>query len=379
MNQQINQIIEQIKINLTDYQSQLNQIDLENANEKKSLLEAIQAEQAEIESLIDKYRQVKQKNEIEAVRSFFKHLSDFKRNLSSKIQSETNEVMIRTQPQPVNQSNSANSAAIPASEPKDNLPSKSATESEQLDPETKARQEATLAQLIDLFERTSSQELAKLYPADVLRIVPSFDVNDLAIRNQVLKKYQQSDRQIYDSLVKLYQKPYIDKQVAIPSEQEMSSKDKKHHDFLLTNYPKAIPLFWFLVNQAPDSIRYVVMEFAIHHIILTNNLDNQEQALSINLKYLLELNNEASLANFLRDLFISFHPKRFDAKNSGQSKYYDYINNIIIKQSTLDNSEVLQLWTYMNQSQYEQVVADNFLAQFEQKRNNLHNERFTSS
>lgn len=112
------------------------------------------------------------------------------------------------------------------------------------------------------------------------------------------------------------------------------------------------------------SFRYVVMEFAIHHIILTNSLDNQEQSLSLNLKYLLELNNGASLPNFLRDLFISFHPKRFDTKNNGQSKYYDYINNIIVKQSTLDNSEVLQLWTYINQSQYDRVVADDFLAQF---------------
>ena len=127
MTQPIKQIIEQIKINLTDYQSQLYQIDLENANEKESLINAIQAEQAEIESLIDQYRQAKQKNEIEAVRSFFKHLSDFKQNLSSKIQSETNEVAIDSLPQYTNHHNSANSAAIP-----DNLPEKLQTESNEL-------------------------------------------------------------------------------------------------------------------------------------------------------------------------------------------------------------------------------------------------------
>ncbi len=370
MTQPIKQIIEQIKINLTEYQSQLYQIDLENANEKKSLIDAIQAEQAEIESLIDQYRQAKQKNEIEAVRSFFKHLSDFKQNLSSKIQSETNGVAVDSVFQYTNHDNSANSAAIPVSKSPANLPEKLETEPNELDKEKEIEQQAAIVELINLFDRASDQELVKLYPADILRFVPSFDVNNIGIRNQVLKKYQQSDRQTYDSLVKLYQKPYIGDRVAIPSEQEMSSKDKKHHDFVSSNYPNALPLFWFLVNQAPKSIRYVVMEFAIHHIILTNNLDNQEQSLSINLKYLLELNNGASLSNFLRDLFISFHPKRFDAKNNGQSKYYDYINNIIVKQSTLDNSEVLQLWTYMNQSQYDRVVADDFLAQFEKEVDN---------
>ena len=359
MKQQINQVIEQIKANLTDYQSQLQQIDLESEQEKKSLFDAILIEQAEIKSLLDKYRQIKQKNEIEVVRSSYKHLADFKQDLLSKIQLETKQAAPKSQPQQINNSNS--DTTIPVSESEDELPKKSETDlHDSSDPE-EAR-EAILAEAIALLDRSSPEELVKLYPRDISRMLPNFDVNDTLLRDKLLEHYQQSNRKTYISLIKLYQKPNLDDLVAIPPEEKMSAQEKKHHNFILANYPNALPHFWFLVDSSPKSIRYVATEFAAHHIIITNstNISNTDRTLSMNLEYLLSLNNESNLSDFLRDLFLNFHPKRFDPKNNTQSIYFSYINDIIIKQSTLEHGEILQLWTHMKETEYKIVASDSF-------------------
>ena len=359
MKQQIDQLIEQIKANLTDYQSQLQQIDTESEQEKKSLIDAIQVEQAEIKSLLDKYRQIKQKNEIEVVRSSFKHLADFKKDLLSRIQSETEQAALESQQQHINASNS--DTPISVSKSADELPKKSETDFHNSSVHEEAG-ETVLADAIAFFDRTSPEELVKLYPRDISRLVPNFDINDTSLRDKVLEHYQQGNRKTFISLAKLYQKPDLSDPVAIPPAEKMSEQEKEHHNFLLANYPNAVPHFWFLVNSSPKSTKYVATEFAAHHIVITNNINvsNTDRTLSMNLEYLLNLNNESSVSSFLIDLFLSFHPKRFDNKNNTQSIYFNYINDIIIKQSTLEHGEILQLWTYMKESGYEVVVSERF-------------------
>ena len=357
MKQQIDQLIEQIEGNLTNYQAQLQQIDIETDNEKKSLINEIQVEQAEIKSLLDKYRQIKRQNEIEVVRSYSTHLTDFKKDLLSRIQLETERASAEFQQQHSSASNS-NTTALPKSAGE--LPKKS--ESELHDSSVREAKAAILAKAIALFDRISPEELVKLYAKDISRLVPNFDANDTLVRDNLLEHYQENNRKTFISLAKLYQKPDLSDPVVIPAAEKMSEQEREHHNFLLADYPNAIPHFWFLVNSSPKSIKYVATEFAVHHIVNTNNLSvsNTERTLSMNLKYLLNLNNESSVSNFIIDLFLSFHPKRFEPKNNTQSIYFNYINDIIIKQSTLEHGEILQLWTYMKESGYEVVVSEHF-------------------
>ena len=189
-----------------------------------------------------------------------------------------------------------------------------------------------------------------------------FNVHNAVVRDRLLEHYQQNDTNIYHALVKLYQKPDIKYQVSVPNIQELGDEDRKYHEFLLINYPNALPFFWFLVNREPASIKYAVMEFAMDHIIQTNTIDteNVRHELALSLNELIGMNNGASLTDFLRDLFVCFHPQRASKKNNTTNKYFDYINNLIKLESTLEHSRILQIWNYMNQSGYDSVTSAEF-------------------
>ena len=346
--------LEQIQLSLSDYQSELSAIDAEIDREKERILSAIQAEEAEIKSLLDRYRDIKRQKEIELVKTSYNNLSNFKKNLLQKIESEG---------KVANDKRSIAEAAQKFSDPiiSDEKGGALKKTDEQPD-EAEEVEWKDISELIDFIELTPVAELAKLYPADVSERVP-FDVTDTAVKSQLLNHYQKHDPSIYNCLLKLYQKPNLGSSVEIPNVEKLSLKDRQYHDFLQANYPSSLPFFWFLINREPDSIRYVVMEFAVDHIIQTNTLENDpdRRELSLKLPQLLEMNNRATLPNFLRDLFISFHPQRVNPKSNARNKYFDYITNIIKTQATLEHSNVLQLWNYMKKSGYFSVSSADFM------------------
>ena len=80
--------IEQNKSNLTNYYSQLSEIEAKATKEKELLTNAIKAEQAEIKSLLEEYQRIKQQQEIDVIKASLDKLSDFKQQLLTKIKSE---------------------------------------------------------------------------------------------------------------------------------------------------------------------------------------------------------------------------------------------------------------------------------------------------
>jgi hypothetical protein len=369
MTESINQLIEQVKQNLTNYQSQLNQIEIESNKETERILAAIRAEETEIRSLLDEYRHLKQKNEVEAFKSSFNYLADFKQSLLSKIKSGVTTVNIEQIPtisiqKPDNISDSAITAKAGEETPKkSNAGSMSNTESIEYNSHEGVENETIIIELIEFIDQITAQDLVKLYPANVSRIVPGFNVNDTVVKDKLLQHYYQRNKNSYNALVKLYQKPELKTSVTIPDIQSLAAKDRKYHEFLSKYYPNSLPFFWYLVNREPDSIRYVVMEFAVDHIIQTNTLDNSSNSpneLSISLKELLSMTNGVSLTDYLRDIFVCFHPQRVSSQNNSKNRYFDYIDSVIRKESTLEHSNVLQLWNYMNKSGYHAVASDDF-------------------
>jgi hypothetical protein len=369
MTESINQLIEQVKQNLTNYQSQLNQIEIESNKETERILAAIRAEETEIRSLLDEYRHLKQKNEVEAFKSSFNYLADFKQSLLSKIKSGVTTVNIEQIPtisiqKPDNISDSAITAKAGEETPKkSNTGSMSNTESIEYNSHEGVENETIIIELIEFIDQITAQDLVKLYPANVSRIVPGFNVNDTVVKDKLLQHYYQRNKNSYNALVKLYQKPELKTSVTIPDIQSLAAKDRKYHEFLSKYYPNSLPFFWYLVNREPDSIRYVVMEFAVDHIIQTNTLDNSSNSpneLSISLKELLSMTNGVSLTDYLRDIFVCFHPQRVSSQNNSKNRYFDYIDSVIRKESTLEHSNVLQLWNYMNKSGYHAVASDDF-------------------
>ncbi|WP_019506101.1 hypothetical protein [Pleurocapsa sp. PCC 7319] len=354
--------MEQNKPNLTNYYSQLSEIEAKANKEKELLANAIEAEQAEIKSLLEEYQRIKQQKEIDVIKASLDKLSDFKQQLLSKIKSEieTSDAQYFQDefgPEIPDLDDSTDStSALAAGD----------TDAKKLEAEQNNQEEVgngeTLAQLIEFIDRTTHQELVKLYPANVTTVVPNFNVHNAVVREQLLEHYQQQNANTYNALIKLYQKPDIKYQVNIPNIQDLEDEDRKYHEFLLINYPNALPFFWFLVNREPDSIKYAVMEFAMDHIIQTNTIDteNVRHELALSLNELISMNNGESLTDFLRDLFVCFHPQRASKKNNSTNKYFDYINNLIKLESTLEHSRILQIWNYMNQSGYDAVSSTDF-------------------
>ena len=354
--------IEQNKPNLTNYYSQLSEIEAKASKEKELLTNAIKAEQAEIKSLLEEYQRIKQQQEIDVIKASLDKLSDFKQQLLTKIKSEI-------ESSDAQQFQDELEHEIPDL---DNITeSTSSSTAEEYDAKKltieqnnyeEVDNEDTLRQLVEFIDRTTHQELVKLYPANVGTVVPSFNVHNAVVRDRLLEHYQQNDTNIYHALVKLYQKPDIKYQVSVPNIQELGDEDRKYHEFLLINYPNALPFFWFLVNREPASIKYAVMEFAMDHIIQTNTIDteNVRHELALSLNELIGMNNGANLTDFLRDLFVCFHPQRASKKNNTTNKYFDYINNLIKLESTLEHSRILQIWNYMNQSGYDSVTSAEF-------------------
>jgi hypothetical protein len=367
MTESINQLIEQVKHNLTNYQSQLNEIEIESNKETERILAAIRAEEAEIRSLLDEYRHLKQKNEIEAFQSSFNYLADFKHSLLSRIKSGVTTVKIEQIPTiqiptiSIQKADNISDSAI-ATKAGEETPKKSNTESIEYDIQEGVENETIITELIEFIDQITAQDLVKLYPANVSRIVPGFNVNDTVVKDKLLQHYYQRNKNSYNALVKLYQKPELKTSITIPDIQSLAAKDRKYHEFLSKYYPNALPFFWYLVNREPDSIRYVVMEFAVDHIIQTNTLDNNNSPneLSISLKELLTMTNGVSLTDYLRDIFVCFHPQRVSSQNNSKNRYFDYIDSIIRKEATLEHSNVLQLWNYMNKSGYHAVASDDF-------------------
>lgn len=386
MSESMEQALERIRLNLTGYQSELNAIDVETTQEKERILSAIKAEEAEIKSLLDEYRNIKRQKEVEVVRSSYNYLSDFKQNLLLKIQSEAGSANNQQGPVTVLQANNFSSTSVEGGGAKkthlqpDNSEQKvvevgykdeeqdTNKNKKNLDRQVKdnknpdGHDKDSVVQLIEFIDRTPAQELVRLYPADISHIVPKFNVNDTVVRDKLLQHYQQRNRNTYNSLLKLYQKPDLGQQVAIPNLDELTLEDRKYHEFLRVNYPSALPFFWFLINREPDSIRYVVMEFAVDHIIQTNTLEkDNNRELTISLEELLRMNNKADVSNFLRDLFVCFHPKRVSQKSNSKNKYFDYVTNLIKTQSTLQHSDILRLWNHMTESGYYAVSSADFV------------------
>lgn len=401
MTKQISQLIEQIKLDLNNYQSQLSDIEIESNQEKERLLEAIRAEEADIKSLLSKYRNLKQKNEVDVVRSSFNSLSTFKRNLLAKIDSENNpssslsaapdfeqklqdfeidleansssagDMPKKFEAQPVNgyvgaptkTAKNGNNQAIAINQIKPEAQSANGYMDTKIQvAKEENNQSTTINQMLEFIDSCSYQDLAKLYPANLVKIVPDFNVLDTAVRDYVLKHYQKRDRNICNALIKLYQKPTIKQEIEVPETQSLGIKDRKYHDFISHNYPNALPFFWFLVKKEPNSIRYVVMECAQDHIIFTNEADpsNNPNQLSLSFAELLEINNGANLEVYLRDIFICFHPQRVSSKNDSKNKYFDYIDSLITQGATLENSKALKFWSQMKQFGYQTVAADDF-------------------
>ncbi len=334
--------LEQIKLNLSDYQTELSAIDEETVKEKERILSDIQSEEIEIKSLLEQYRNIKRQKEVEVVKTSYNNLSNFKKALLSKIKSETEGSQVNLK------------STVEGGEPKK---SSDAPEKYQ-----SINQKVKVIELINFIEGTKADDLVKLYPADIARIIPTFEIDNTVVKDGLLKYYQKNNNvDIYDSLLKLYQKPKLD-EVKIPDVVQLSVTDGKYHNFLQAHYPKSLPFFWFLVDREKDSIRHIVMEFAVDHIIQTNTLDRDpnRQELTLDLSELLQMNNNVPLAEFLRDLFLCFHPHRVSQKNNSKNKYFEYINKIIKSQSTLKNPEVLQNWNYMVSCGYNAVSASDF-------------------
>lgn len=363
MTEQLNQLIEQIKLNLTDYQSQLNNIEIETNKETERILTAIRAEEAEIKSLLHEYRNLKQKNEIEAIRSSFNYLADFKQNLLTKIKLDKTAVKRDQNPTIATEKLENIESAQITSNVGDDTPKKYEHSSIGDHDQQELKNENTITDLIKFIDNTSPQDLVKLYPTNVSCIIPSFNVSDTLIKNRLLQYYSQRDKSTHNALVKLYQKPQIKSTITIPDIQSLGVQDRKYHEFLQKYYPNSLPFFWYLVNREAQSIRYVVMEFAVDHIIQTNILDadGNRNELSLTLQDILNMSNGVSLNEYFRQLFICFHPQRVSTQNNSKNRYFDYIDNVIRKEATLDDSNILQLWNYMNKSGYHIVAADDFL------------------
>ena len=387
------QKIEQIELILNDYKSELGAIDLEINQEKEVILKAINNEKAEIESLLEQYRQVKRRQELDSLNSHYQHLTKLKENLLLKIEAASNSVE-KSEPsqgtaieQPSSTAEDKDPETERVSGEENDFVEPPSTAAEDGDPETERVSgeddfiepelvaieqsskiqpndliESKVEEFIKFIEGQSAQELVKLYPADLSDLLSEFDSDDTLVRDRLLHHYQQQDINIYQALLKIYQKPDIFESIDIPHIERLSDRERKYHEFLQSNYPQSLPFFWFLIHREADSIRYVVMEFAVDHIISTNTLDNDphRRDLSFKLPELLEMNNGVSTASFLRDLFLCFHPQRIGKSNNTRNKYFDYLNRTILTQSTLQHSDVLQLWNYMNKSGYLAVADPQF-------------------
>ena len=357
MSQSKDLTLEQIRFSLGNYQSELNAIDQETDKEKERILNAIQAEEMEIKSLLEQYRRIKRQKEIEIIESSYNNLSDFKKNLLSKISLEQEEINKR-QLTKESELESVKTELLPTME--GGAPKKI---SEQLEENQGVNQKIKIIELINFIAGIDANYLVKLYPADIKDIVPTFEVNNAVVKKGLLDYYKQRDVNIYNALLKLYQKPELDRQaINIPSVEQLSIADRKYHDFLQSFYPQSLPFFWFLINRENDSVRQIVMEFAVDHIVQTNTLDTDpnRQELTIELKEFLEMNDGPYLENYLRDVFLCFHPHRVSQKSNSRNKYFDYIDKMIKNQSTLRNSEILQNWNYMVKCGYKTVSAPNF-------------------
>ena len=358
--------LEQIKLTLSDYQSELSAIDRETVKERERILNAIQAEETEIKSLLEQYRNIKRQKEIDTIQSSYNNLSNFKQTLLSKIKLEAEKVdskELTAKP--------ALEAATKGSEPVIQAELIPTTEGgvtkkniEQPEEDEETNQKVKVIELINFIEGINADYLVKLYPADVLEIVSTFEVNNTVVKNGLLEYYRKRDANIYDALVKLYQKPELDREkIKIPDSEELSIIDKKYHNFLQSHYFRSLPFFWFLINREKDSIRQVVMEFAVDHIIQTNTLNSNpiRQELTLELSELLEMRDRVNIKDFMRDMFLCFHPHRVSQRSNSKNKYFDYLSQIIKNQSTLENPEVLKVWNYMFKCGYEVVSSPNFV------------------
>ena len=411
------QKINQLRLILSDYQSELDAIDIETDKEKARILSAIESEELEIKSLLEQYRQIKRHKEIDKIRSSYESLTQFKQNLVLKIRSEsqsidTQNLLSDEQPQASNyeslqldidnpqqsdreedepldstvaptvipdanpEIDEVNASGVRPALDEDATHKSSPLElsargtvdddgnltAQEIDQENQLFKDPEVEKLIQFVEERSASEIVKLYPADVSQIIGNFDLNNATVRDRLLKHYRQRDLDIYKSLVKLYQKPNLAEFDDVPTPDSLSEEDRKYHEFLQANYPLSLPFFWFLIDREPDSIKYVVMEFAIDHIIQTNTLagDPHRRELSLRLPELLEMNNDAPLKEFLRDLFICFHPQRVSQKANSRNKYFDYMDSLITTQSTLQYSDVLLMWNYMKKSGYSEVSSPEF-------------------
>ena len=350
--------LEQIKLSLSDYQSELSTIDEETIKERERIISAIQAEEIEIKSLLKQYRDIKRQKEIETIQSSYNNLSSFKQTLLSKIRLEAEDANNKKLAiEPILEVTEAE--LIPTTEGgaiKKNV--------EQPKKEKETNQKIKVIELINFIEGINPGYLVKLYPADILEIIPTFEVNNTIVKSGLLEYYRKRDTKIYNALLKLYQKPELEREkIKIPDSEELSITDKKYHNFLQSHYPRSLPFFWFLINREKDSIRQVVMEFAVDHIIQTNTLDTDpiRQELTLELSELLKMNVRANIKDFLRDMYLCFHPRRVSQKSNSKNKYFDYISQIIKNQSTLENPEVLKVWNYMLKCGYEVVSSPNFV------------------
>jgi hypothetical protein len=382
MPESIDLTLEQIKLSLSGYQSELDKIDAETVQEKESILNAIRAEEAEIKSLLAQYRNIKRQKEVELVKSSYNNLSSFKQALLSKIDSEKVETKtINTKAINTNNREFLIESSSPIQvdhhpELEGGVPKKI---EKQFEENQSVNQKVKIIELIQFIEGMNAQDLIKFYPDDVANIIPGFKVNNTEVKDGLLEYYQKRDLDIYQSLLKLYQKPELNNTVPIPNSEGLSIADRKYDSFLRTNYPKSLPFFWFLVNREKDTIRYAVMEFSVDHIIQTNTLDNDPNRLELTLKLpeLLEMKNQTSVYVFLRDLFLCFHPHRVSQKGNSKNKYFDYVNNLIKTQSTLEHSEILRFWGHLIKSGYNTVGDENFA--MVQPENNYHNGLTTAS
>lgn len=369
--EEINQLIEQIKQNLSSYQSQLSSIEIESDREKKRLLAAIKAEEEEIQSLLIQYREIKQKSEIDVIRYSFSSLNNFKQSLIEKIKEEGSAApaaqTATTLEEKINEVEDLSTSADEDSVEELEAALESENSSDlQANIDTEITENVSqledVSQLIQSIDSIELERLVKLYPHNLAQIAPGFDIRNSKVKNTLLRHYQTKDGNFYNALVKLYQKPDREYTDTVPNTKDLSQKDRQIHDFISNNYPNALPLFWHLVNREPDSIRYVVMECAKDHIVSTNEIDitDNPNLLQINFKELLEMNNGSSLEAYFRDLFVCFHPKKPSSSSNSRNKYFDYIDYIINGQATLEHSKILKFWTQMKQFGYQTVAADDF-------------------
>ena len=123
-----------------------------------------------------------------------------------------------------------------------------------------------------------------------------------------------------------------------------------------------------VLNSNSDSIAvtYALVtpfsDLQSEHIIYTNEIDydSDDSQISIDFSELLDMNNGESLEAYLRDIFVCFHPQRSNAQGDNRNKYFEYINNIITQEATLEHSKALKFWSQMKQFGYDAVAADDF-------------------